>query len=166
VLQPKNGINRYMFVAYHHNAEQNRNKSSKKMWQNEYILKWQEQIENCMDEEIKCRLNWGILATTQFRIFCLAICYLKHEDKSIQSYNCICGFLLMWNFVFHKGNNMDVGILRTGCWGEYLDLRGRRKQKARKKLHKELQSFIRLPHTEPKLNQQNHKANMCIVTAC
>jgi hypothetical protein len=32
---------------------------------------------NCIHEENKSRLNQGMLATMQFRIFCLPVCYVK-----------------------------------------------------------------------------------------
>jgi hypothetical protein len=32
--------------------------------------------QNCMHEEINSRLNWGMLATIQFRVFCPPACCL------------------------------------------------------------------------------------------
>jgi hypothetical protein len=33
--------------------------------------------QNCIHKEIKSRLNLGMLAIMQFRIFCLPVCYIK-----------------------------------------------------------------------------------------
>jgi hypothetical protein len=72
---------KYMFMSRHQTAGQSNyiraaNKSFEKVAKFKYLgatLKDQ----NCIHEEIRSSLNSGMLATMQFRIFCLPVCCLE-----------------------------------------------------------------------------------------
>jgi len=68
-----------------------------------------------------------MLTITEFRITCLSVSSRKTQTIKTQENSSItCCFVRVWNFTSHaKGRTRIEGILRTGCWGEYLDLRGR-----------------------------------------
>jgi hypothetical protein len=73
-----------------------------------------------------------MLPTIQFRIFCLPVSSLKTLLKYTKSqfYLFFCVGLKLG--LSHEGKNIhiDSGCLKTGCPGEYLDLRGRKCQEA------------------------------------
>jgi hypothetical protein len=72
---------KYMFMSRHQTAGQSNyirvaNKSFEKMAKFKYLGTTLTD-QNCIHEEIRSRLNSGMLATMQFRIFCLPVCCLE-----------------------------------------------------------------------------------------
>jgi hypothetical protein len=73
----------------------------------------------------KVRGNWirAIRPTIRSRTFCLLVCCLK--TWRLNYYSSFCRSVWVWKLVCGiKGRTKTEGILRTGCWGEYLDRRG------------------------------------------
>jgi predicted fused transcriptional regulator/phosphomethylpyrimidine kinase len=69
---------KYMVMARKHNARQNHNikldnKSFERVEQFKYLGTTLTN-QNSIQEEIKSRLNWGVLVIVRCRIFCLPVC--------------------------------------------------------------------------------------------
>jgi hypothetical protein len=72
---------KYMFMSRHQTAGQSNyirvaNKCFEKVAKFKYLGSTLTD-QNCIHEEIRSRLKWGMLATMHFRIFCLPICCLE-----------------------------------------------------------------------------------------
>jgi len=73
------------------------------------------------------RSDWfrGTLATILFRVFCLPVSSpVTLRLKYIRLYFYLLCYTGVHLRLFHLRKNIDSGCLRTGCWGECLDLRG------------------------------------------
>jgi len=87
--------------------------------------------QSCIHEEIKSRLVSG--NACYHSVHNLLSSHLLSKNFEIKIYKTIILLLFCIGVKLghsHWGKNIVWGHLRTGCWGKYLDLRGRKWQEA------------------------------------
>jgi hypothetical protein len=121
----------YMIMSRHLNSGQNQNigisnESSEKVVKFKY-LRTTLTNQNDNHDENKSRLNSGNACYYSVRNLLSSrltekTWWLKYK----KNWNFASCAVWVRNFLSLWGRNIDWGFLRTECWGEYLDLKGRK----------------------------------------